>query len=355
MNDFVFNQIFKAHRWLWIAASYSRYEEEQTSLRSGCHNFDPDPEGIHAKRFRYLLPFVLSHDDLNVDYQCQHDELLERLVDIENTYLVFKRSIDFDVALGNNLRRVLAYPRKPGPKRDLLSEVQYANVADIFSSIGEWEDKPETAGDGPSMWATLLQAQREIDESGRVSLESRGALESLNAAKPNRKKTYARQVLLILLAEFFDDFSDQALETNISDCCSDEEWDAKTGEKVKDARKRYDSPFARFLTEFYALVGVETDAEPSEECISSLRQAALIEAAKKSSVPELLQRTEFEKLLHNWHVDMWHEKLGLERGLNLRRRANRQYRLTEKILNGGDCEDIADALRTIDQIKPAKS
>ena len=141
MTDFVFTQIFKAHKWLWIADSFSRHQLEHQKLRKRPDKTWLDHEEVHADRFRFLLPFILSKGDLNTKHRCEHDELLERLVDIENTYNVFKRSIDFDVKLGNSLKHVLVKPRKPGPRRDLLSEEQYVDVANIISSIDEWEDE----------------------------------------------------------------------------------------------------------------------------------------------------------------------------------------------------------------------
>jgi len=354
MSNFVLSRIFEAHQWLWAADSYSRYEERQDSLRSGAGFFDVDPEIANTERFRFLLPFVISAEKLEAAYRCEYDVHLERLADIENTYRVFKRSIDFEVKLGNSLKRVLAKPRKAGPTRHLLSSDEFSHVKDIISSVREWEIESPSFEGGLSFWETLYLAQKEIEESGRVSEASRAALQRLNEMKPKNSRLYARPLLFILLAEFFDDFSCDELETSISDCSTEDEWNAKTVEKIKTGRKYFASPFARFLAEFYAFIEVDLDGEISKEVITELTFAAETERSDDDALSDWRQQITFNKLLYKWRVDKWHEKLGFERGMNLRRRSQPSIRITEGIISGCDAAGLLDVLAILDLIKTHK-
>jgi len=366
MTEFIFNQIFKGHQWLWIADSFSRYEREQDNLRANPSEASFDQESYHSDRFRFLLPMVLSNADLDVEFRCQHDEVLLRLAEIENTFNVFRRSIDFDVSLGNSLKRVLAKPRKPGPRRDLLSKEQFAHVADVISSIDQWEGNLESAGDVGSLWTTLYRAQCEIYETGHVSLDSRVALNSLNTAKPNRKRTYARPLLTLLLAEFFDDFSGTDVATNISDCSVAEEYDAKTEKVVKEARAYFDSPFARFVVHFHELVDLGDSLTPNSKLKSSFDTKAKAKAEevasrwddgrpnRQTAMAHFAEKAEFDRQACEWRIDQRHENLGFERSILNARKSKRTPRISEMIINGSSLANVSEVLSILDVVKPPK-
>jgi len=366
VTDFIFTQIFKAHKWLWIADSFSRHQLEHQKLRKRPDKTWLDHEEVHANRFRFLLPHILSEADLNTKYRCEHDELLERLVDIENTYNVFKRSIDFDVKLGNSLKYVLVKPRKPGPRRDLLSAEQYEHVANIISSIDQWEDELESVCDGPSLWTTIYQAQSEIYKTGQVSQESRTALESLNAAKPKRKKTYARPLLALLLAEFFDDFSSDGIETNISDRSLPEEYDAKSAEITQHAQAFFDSPFARFVANFHEFIQAGESPTLPDSAMSEYEALANAEAERVAlqcdedwpilheAIAYFAGQDEFDEKVHEWRVEKRKESLGYERSILNARKSKETPRVSEMVLTGGSLSELSEVLTILDAVKPPK-
>lgn len=366
MTDFIFNQIFKGHRWLWLADSFSRYEQGQETLRGDPSFASFDQEEVHSERFRSLLPLVLSDDDLDATHPSQHDEILERLVDIENTYRVFRQSIDFDVRLGNSLKRVLAKPRKPGPRRDLLSNDQFAQVSKIVSSIDHWEGSLDGAGSESSFWATLYEAQREINDSGQVSHKNRAALNALNAAKPKKKRTYARQLLLLLLAEFFDEFSGEDVALNISGGTEEAEHDAKTEEVIKEARVFFDSPFSRFVLYFHELVGFQEDLRPGDEALLEVAPGAIVDPKNSKMLADAAfrdqdivslhfsEQAESKRLVHEWRISQRHKYLGYERSLLEAWKSRGMPRISNSILRGASVASISDVFDILDSIKPQK-
>ena len=71
VNNYTLAKIFEAHRWLWLSDSYERYERNAEELRNGGQNYFGDPEEQNARKFLPLLFLVLSHDDIDVEHQCE--------------------------------------------------------------------------------------------------------------------------------------------------------------------------------------------------------------------------------------------------------------------------------------------
>lgn len=354
VNNYTLAKIFEAHRWLWLSDSYERYERNAEELRNGGQNYFGDPEEQNARKFLPLLFLVLSHDDIDVEHQWQLDRYLQRLADIENTYNVLNRSLDFEVKLGNSLKQVLAKPRSATAKRNLLSDEQFKHVASILFSVRNWGEETYSADGATSFWQTIYDAQREINENGSISATNRRDLEKLNRVKTNRDRRYSRLVLFVLLAEFFDDFSAPDYETNISEAHVFEDYDPKTFKKIRSARTYFDSPFARFVSAFYVLAKVRIDFEPSQERLTAIKNDAWIAASRKSCSPGSVYAREVEERTDLWCADAWHEKFGFERGVLKRRSRSSRLRITEKVVTGCSARDLALILSKLETLKSPK-
>lgn len=354
LNNYTLAKIFDAHRWLWLADSYERYEQNVEELRNGCQNYLGDPEEQNARKFLPLLPLVLSCEDMDVEYQWQLDHYLQRLADIENTYNVFSRSLDFEVKLGNSLKNVLAKPRSASTNRSLLSDEQFKHVASTLFSVKNWSEETRSSDGATSFWQVIYDAQREINEYGGIAATSRRDLEKLNRVKSNRDRRYGRLMLFVLLAEFFDDFSDVEYETNISEAHVFEEYDTKTFKKIRSARTYFDSPFARFVSAFYVTANVRRDFEPTQERMTAIKSDAWIAASRMSRSPDSIYAREVKRRTDLWCVDAWHEKFGFERGVLKRRSRRPRLRITEKVVTGCSARDLALTLTKLETLKPPK-
>ena len=354
VNNFTLAKIFEAHRLLWLADSYERYEQNAEELRTGGQYYLGDPEGQYARKFRPLLPLVLSCKDMDVKYQWQLDHYLQRLVDIETTYSVFNRSVDFEVKLGNSLKHVLAKPRGGSVKRNLLSDEQFRHVASTLFSVTNWSEETYSSNGATSFWQTIYDAQREINEDGIISATSRRDLEKLNRAKSNRDRHYSRLVLFVLLAEFFDDFSDTEFETNISEAHTFEDYDPNTSKKIRSSRTYFDSPFARFVSAFYVTANVRRDFEPAPERLTAIKNDAWIAASRMSIYPDAIFAYELKRRTDAWCVDAWHEKFGFERGVLKRRSRIPRLRITEQLVSGCSARDLVVILTKLDALKSPK-
>ncbi|MEP3784146.1 hypothetical protein [Ascidiaceihabitans sp.] len=353
-SNYTLAKIFDAHRWLWLADSFERYEQNAEELRTGGYNYIGDPEEQYAKKFHPLLRLVLSHEGFHVEHRCEHDHFLQRLADIENTYNVFNRSLDFEVKLGNSLRYVLAKPRNVAAKRNLLSDEQFKHISKTLSSVENWEDNACPHDSAVSFWQILYLAQSEINQNGSISEGSRRGLENLNRVKSNRDRHYGRLVLFILLAEFFDDFSRTEYKTNISEAHIAEDFCPQTSKKIRSRRTFFDSPFARFVSAFYVTANVQRDFEPTKERITAIKKDAWIAASKMSSSPDIIYPIEIKKRTETWLVDTWHEKFAFERGVLKRRAQKRRLRITESLVSGCSASDLKLILTKLEALKPPK-
>lgn len=285
-------KVFQDHRVLFWARSYDQYEaEKQEYLETGIFvDHDPTDE---LMRFWPLLDSLIQlpnqpqEDEFKrIAYSKKIYDLIEEFKEIENIYLVLKRSIDFKAVASKQIDTLLAKPRKKSLDRNLLTVEQKAQFRSLAFDVELWADPDKTgSSQSSSLVQIYLSIQDEIDTHGAVSDAGQEKLKYLKTqlAGTKRQRLYAESALVMMLAELYEQKNDLGRKSVVKrdpfqtpkgeyDSLPEENKDHDSQDQIIPWSPAYVSPFFWFLNEFQEVFEVERIGMANAEQITKNRK-----------------------------------------------------------------------------------
>lgn len=322
-NLIALSKLFEGQRYLFWAKEYEEYERQQQAVRDGafCSMGFLDEEKIIMQYWVTLdivlnFPPELSDEEQNELWHSDKVwELSSMLAEIVNTYQVIRGAIDFEIALTKQIEKVLRKPRKSDLSRNLLTPQQYNYISKLIVDVDIWVTDEEKHD---NLWTILLTGQREIDDTGSVSPDMCELLQVvLNQRKGVRKpRLYAPAILILLLAEFFEDYVWNNAKATMND---NQEHLFK---KEHDSEQNYELK--------HQLITKKVPWKPSYH---SNHFVDFVESVFEAAQIEPIGLATMQKLLKN------------------RKRLNGK-KLTPKAINNRKKTDFIDLIRLADLVKP---
>lgn len=218
-NLVAFSKVFVNHGLLLLAKGFDEYERDQEAMRSGfwMHESTPSDADILDGNWHFFENLIdISDfygepvDERLENFACEKQvyKIFHRIDEIWDIYEIFLKSIDFEPVRSSDIRAVLLTDKKGKPIPDLLDQVQVDHLSELNSSIQHWVFGGQD--DRWSLWEAFLFVQSEIEKSQKLSEQSIEVLEEILEIRSHAKRprAYAPAVLVILLAELFEDYGD---------------------------------------------------------------------------------------------------------------------------------------------------
>lgn len=333
-NRIAQSKLFSNQGVLFLAKDYAKYELEQQALREGIYLHEDDRnivlENWHILEKLFDLPKMPDDDGTRTDWriteedealfaemdQVSHDldlySVCKELHAIQNVYDVICNSIDLEIVKSAQIKDVLQQKAGTDAQTNLLTPDQFRLVSSLCSDSWNWRVGDEGNANRSNLWEVLFWAQRDLDETGELTGDSRTKLEDILASRSGakRQRLYGPAAYIVLLAEFYEENHHEgksatlhADQTQITRRQHIHDELSKDDGKIAPWVRHYPSAFGKFLND---VIGAEK----------------LQDIGKANA----------EKFLKN------RKRLG--------------KRKISEILNGGTKDDFSAFIEAIDLIKP---
>ncbi len=255
-SDWALSKLMEDQMGLWLADSFEQYEKEQENIRTNSWAVGNDDNDDNLARFFDLIyHFVddIPENDYSFDVYGRYFEALQALADIENTYRVIERTIDFDINLLEKLKRLEKDFKLGGPVRRILTDQEFNHLQSISDDARLFElDFNAPRND---LFHLLLRADRSIQDHEAISDDVLPKLKKIQRLRSSgRPRKYSTKLLIILLAEVFEKFNKLGHNAGIK-----EKEDFKYGEEA------YSSPFWAFMKDYFNVIGINTEFKTEYE------------------------------------------------------------------------------------------